>query len=69
MAGVGVGRAFRGVLNVLITVVVSQAGAGAGAAAGAGTEIGLALQGQMVRIASTNSSTADDDMKVTWNRR
>lgn len=68
MAGVGVGRASRGVLDVLIAVVVSPGRARAGAA-GAGTEIGLALQGQMVRMASINSKTADGDMKVTWNRR
>jgi len=50
-------RTSKGVLNIFIAAVVLSRG-------GAGPGFGLALQGQMVRMASINSNTAEDDMKV-----
>ena len=56
----GVERVSKGTLNVLTAMVVFRAGAGKGTLPGRG----LALQGQMVRMASMNSNTAEDDKKV-----
>jgi hypothetical protein len=57
---IGVERVSKGALNVCIAVAVLCARTGVGTGPG----IGLALQGQIVRMASINSNTAEDDKKV-----